>query len=445
VSKILLTNGTLVSEERAFEADVLISGERIERIDAEIVASHADVVIDVSGCHVLPGLVDDQVHFREPGLTHKADLATESLAAVCGGVTTYLEMPNTSPPTTTRDALAEKYARADGRSFANYAFYLGAANDNIDEIRRVRAGEACGIKVFMGASTGNMLVDDPTVLELIFRDAPLVVATHCEDSPTIWRNEAAYRERYGDDVPIECHPAIRSAEACYASSSLAVELARQFGTRLHVLHLTTERELALFTPGPIDAKRVTAEVCVHHLWFEESQYAELGAQIKCNPAIKRREDRDALIAGVGDDLLDVIATDHAPHTREEKAQTYFDAPAGLPLIQHSLLMLLEHAHAGRLTLETIVRKAAHNPAQLFGIKDRGFLREGYFADIAVVDLASPHWVSVDSLRYKCGWSPLEGFEFAASVKKTFVNGALVVDDGELVGGAHGRALEFATQ
>ncbi len=445
MSKTLLTNGTLVNEGRIFEADVLISGDRIERIDPEIAASHTDVVIDVSGCHVLPGLVDDQVHFREPGLTHKADMGTESLAAVCGGVTTYLEMPNTSPPTTTRDALAEKYARAEGRSFANYAFYLGAANDNIEEIRRVRAGEACGIKVFMGASTGNMLVDDPTVLEQIFRDAPLVVATHCEDSPTIWRNEAAYRERYGDDVPIECHPAIRSAEACYASSSLAVELARQFGTRLHVLHLTTERELALFTPGPIDGKRITAEVCVHHLWFEESHYAELGAQIKCNPAVKRREDRDALLAGVRDDLLDVIATDHAPHTREEKSQAYFDAPAGLPLIQHSLLMLLEHAHAGRLTLETIVQKAAHNPARLFGIKDRGFLREGYFADIAVVDLASPHTVSADSLRYKCGWSPLEGFRFAASVTKTFVNGSLVVDDGRLVGGVHGRALEFAAQ
>jgi dihydroorotase len=444
VTKTLLTNGTLVNEGRLFEADILISGDRIERIASGISGSRADVVIDLAGLHVLPGLVDDQVHFREPGMTHKADLATESLAAVCGGVTTYMEMPNTSPPTTSRAALAEKYARAAGRSYANYAFYLGAANDNIEEIKRVRPGEACGIKVFMGASTGNMLVDDPTTLEHIFREAPLIVATHCEDSPMIWRNEAAFRERYGEDVPIECHPVIRSAEACYASSSLAVNLAQQYGTRLHVLHLTTERELALFKSGPIDTKQITVEVCVHHLWFDESHYAELGAQIKCNPAIKRRADREALLAAVADDRLDIIATDHAPHTREEKEQSYFDAPAGLPLIQHSLLMLLEHVHSGRLTLETIVTKAAHNPAVRFGVENRGFLREGYFADIAVVDLSSPYEVRDDNIRYKCGWSPLAGVRFAASVVMTFVNGTVVVEKGEIVGPVCGRALDFGT-
>jgi dihydroorotase len=444
MSRTLLTNGTLVNEGRVFEADILIADDRIERIDAGIEGSHADVVIDIAGCHVLPGLIDDQVHFREPGLTYKADLATESLAAVCGGVTTYMEMPNTSPPTTTREALAEKYARAAGRSFANYAFYLGAANDNLDEIKRIRPGEACGIKVFMGASTGNMLVDDPKTLEGIFSEAPLLVATHCEDSPTIWRNEASFRERYGEDVPIECHPAIRSAEACYASSSLAVGLAKQFGTRLHVLHLTTERELSLFTAGPIEAKHITAEVCVHHLWFDESQYAELGARIKCNPAIKRREDRDALLAAVADDRLDVIATDHAPHTREEKERSYFEAPAGLPLVQHSLLMLLEHAHTGKLSLETVVEKAAHNPARLFGVENRGYLREGYHADIAVVDLSTPYEVTAGNIRYKCGWSPLEGVRFASTIVMTIVNGAIVVQRGEVVGEAAGRAVELAT-
>jgi len=443
MSSTLLANGTIVNEGQIREADILIEGERITRIDSGISAAAADRVIDLKGRHVLPGLIDDQVHFREPGMTYKATIASESLAAVVGGVTSYMEMPNTTPPTTTRQALDDKRARASGRSHANFAFYLGAANDNIEEIKRVRPGEACGIKVFMGASTGNMLVDNPDVLERIFAEAPLLVATHCEDSPTIWKNEAAYRERYGDDVPMECHPAIRSEDACYKSSSLAVGLAKRFGTRLHVLHLTTERELGLFERGPIDGKHITAEVCVHHLWFDESRYADLGAKIKCNPAIKRREDRDALLAAVRDDVLDVIATDHAPHTLEEKQRSYFSAPAGLPLVQHSLPMLLEHHRHGRLSLEQIVRKAAHNPAQLFGIVDRGFVREGYFADLAVVDLDRPRCVTPDSLRYKCAWSPLEGVEFSASVMMTFVNGSIVVDGGEVVAEPCGQPLEFA--
>ncbi|MDH3417897.1 MAG: dihydroorotase [Gammaproteobacteria bacterium] len=443
MSKTLLVNGTIVNEDRIYAADVLIDGERIAKIEPGLSASSGENVIDVSGCHVLPGLIDDQVHFREPGLMHKATIATESLAAVCGGVTSYMEMPNTSPPTTTVEALAEKRDRALGRSHANFAFYLGATNENLDEIKRVALGEACGIKVFMGASTGNMLVDDPATLERIFAEATLPVATHCEDSPTIWQNEAQFKQRYGDDVPMACHPQIRSAEACYKSSSLAVELAKRFGTRLHVLHLTTERELNLFEPGPIEGKHITAEVCVHHLWFDESSYGALGARIKCNPAIKRHEDREALLAAVRDDRLDVIATDHAPHTLEEKQQTYFSAPAGLPLVQHSLQMLLEHHRNGRLTLEQIVRKAAHNPARLFGVKDRGFLREGYYGDIAVVDLERPERVTTENVRYKCGWSPLEGVELGASVVMTLVNGMVVVRNGEVLAEPGGRQLEFS--
>lgn len=443
MSKTLLVNGTIVNEGRVYAADVLIDGDRIARIEPQLPASSAENVIDVAGCHVLPGLIDDQVHFREPGLTHKATIASESLAAVCGGVTSFMEMPNTSPSTTTCEALAEKRNRAQGRSHANFAFYLGATNDNLDEIKRVAPGEACGIKVFMGASTGNMLVDDPATLERIFAEAKLPVATHCEDSPTIWRNEAQFKQRYGDDVPMECHPLIRSAEACYKSSSLAVEFAKRFGTRLHVLHLTTAKEMELFEPGPIEGKHITAEVCVHHLWFDESSYGALGARIKCNPAIKRREDREALLAAVCDDRLDVIATDHAPHTLEEKQQTYFSAPAGLPLVQHSLQMLLEHHRNGRLTLEQIVRKAAHNPARLFRVKDRGFLREGYYADIAVVDLERPERVTADNVRYKCGWSPLEGVELGASVVMTLVNGTVVMRNGEVLAEPGGRHLEFS--
>ena len=442
MSRTLLVNGTIVNEGRVYAADVLIDGDRIARIDPGLPATGAENVIDVSGCHVLPGLIDDQVHFREPGLTHKATIASESLAAVCGGVTSYMEMPNTSPPTTTVESLAEKRARAQGRSHANFAFYLGATNDNLEEIRRVTRDDACGIKVFMGASTGNMLVDDVAALEGIFAEATLPVATHCEDSPTIWENEAKFRERYGEDVPMECHPLIRSAEACYKSSSLAVALARRFGTRLHVLHLSTEQELDLFDAGPIEDKHITAEVCVHHLWFDESSYDSLGARIKCNPAIKRRQDREALLAAVRADRLDVIATDHAPHTLEEKQQSYFSAPAGLPLVQHSLQMLLEHYRRGLLTLEQIVLKAAHNPARLFGVRDRGFLREGCYADIAVVDLERPETVTAQNVRYKCGWSPLEGVELGASVVMTLVNGTVVMRDGEVLAEPGGRQLEF---
>ncbi|TDJ30052.1 MAG: dihydroorotase [Gammaproteobacteria bacterium] len=445
MSKILLVNATLVNEGRIFESDILLDGDRIASIDTGLSAGSADEVIDVQGCHVLPGLIDDQVHLREPGLTHKATISSESRAAICGGVTSFMEMPNTSPPTTDRAALVDKYARAAGRSFANFAFYLGATNDNLEELQRVTSADACGIKIFMGASTGNMLVDDHDVLEKIFANAALLVATHCEDSPTIRANEERFRKRFGEDVPISAHPEIRSAEACYKSSSFAVELAKRHATRLHVLHLTTARELELFDPGPVETKHITAEVCVHHLWFDESRYADQGARIKCNPAIKTAEDRDGLIRGVQQDLIDVIATDHAPHTRQEKEQTYFKAPAGLPLIQHSLQMLLQQYHGGVFTLEEIVTKVAHNPARLFRVVDRGFLREGYYADLVVVDLSRPYDVTPETLQYKCGWSPLEGVTFSSSIVVTVVNGAVVFKDGVILDEPRGRALEFLAE
>jgi dihydroorotase len=438
---LAFVNASLVNEGRIVATDVLVRGDRIERVGPGPVPADAEVV-DLAGKHLLPGLIDDQVHCREPGLTHKATLASESLAAVCGGVTSFLDMPNTSPPTTDRAALAAKKRIAAETCHANYGFYLGATHTNIEEIRRASPEDACGIKVFMGASTGNMLVDDPATLEAIFRDARLPVATHCEDTPMILEAERRAREKYGEAVPMSEHARIRSAEACYKSSSLAVGLARRHGTRLHVLHLSTGRELTLFEAGPIGAKRITAEVCVHHLWFDESRYADLGARIKCNPAIKTAADRAALRRAVVGDVIDVIATDHAPHTLEEKARGYFEAPSGLPLVQHSLLMLLEQHRDGFYSLEKIVEKAAHNPALLFGIERRGFVREGYFADLVAVDLQGTTRVDAAEIRYKCGWSPFEGTEFHSRVLRTVVNGVPVYADGRPTGARAARALEF---
>lgn len=438
---LAIVNAKLVNEGRTVATDVLVRGDRIERIGAGAVPAGAEVV-DLAGKHLLPGLIDGQVHCREPGLTHKATIASESLAAVCGGVTSFLEMPNTTPPTTDRAALAAKKEIAAATCHTNYGFYLGATNTNLEEIRRVGPGDACGIKVFMGASTGNMLVDDPTTLEAIFREARLPVATHCEDTPMIREAERRAREKYGDAVPMSEHPKIRSAEACYKSSSLAVGLARRHGTRLHVLHLTTARELSLFDAGPIGGKRITAEVCVHHLWYDESSYADLGALIKCNPAIKTVADRDALRRAVAADVIDVIATDHAPHTLEEKSRGYFEAPSGLPLVQHSLLMLLEQHRDGLYSLEKIIEKAAHNPAVLFGIEQRGFVREGYFADLVAADLDGSTLVDADEIRYKCGWSPLAGTRFHSRVLLTIVNGVPVYQAGQPTGARGARALEF---
>jgi dihydroorotase len=442
MNRLLLRNARLVNEGEVREVDVLVEGERIARIDADIPTPDGAEVIDVGGKYLLPGMIDDQVHFREPGLTHKGDLASESAAAAAGGITSFMDKPNVNPLTTTRAALADKYAVAEGRCRSNYGFYLGATNTNIDEIRALRVGEACGIKAFMGASTGDMLVDNPETLDRLFEVAPVIVVTHCEDSPTIWANEAAAREKYGEDVPFTEHPQIRSAEACYASSTLAIELARKHDALLHVLHLTTEKEMSLFSDAHRSEKRITAEVCVHHLWFDESRYEELGARIKCNPAIKRAEDRRALVAALNDGRIDIVATDHAPHTAEEKSSTYFKAPAGLPLVQHALQTLFDLVADGQLSLELLVDRACHASADIFGVTDRGYVREGWFADLVIVDPKRPYLVSRDNVLYKCGWSPFEGHEFSATIDTTIVNGQVVWRDGRLTGAIPGQRLEF---
>jgi len=440
--RLLITNACLINEGEIRDADVLIQGERIERIaDSIRVPENADV-IDAAGRYLMPGMIDDQVHFREPGLTEKGDIASESAAAVAGGVTSFMDMPNVSPQTTTREALAAKYEAAQGRARANYAFYLGATNRNLEEIKALRVGEACGIKVFMGASTGDMLVDDPDALEFIFAGAPIIVVTHCEHSPTIRDNEARAKAEFGADVPMSEHPKIRSATACLASSSLAVDLARRHGARLHVLHLTTALEMGLFSRTGRREKNITAEVCVHHLWFDESRYGDLGTLIKCNPAIKTAKDREALIAAVNDGRIDIIATDHAPHTAVEKKRSYFKAPAGLPLVQHALQILIDLAKSGRIGLDTIVDRTSHAVADIFGVVDRGYVREGYFADLVLVDANKPYTVEASNLLYKCHWSPFEGHTFSSSIDTTIVNGTVVFRDGELTGDVAGQRLEF---
>jgi len=438
---LLIVNASIVNEGQVTEGDVLVRDGRIERVGFGFTGRQADRVIDAHGRHLLPGMIDDQVHFRDPGMTHKGDIATESAAAVAGGITSFMDMPNTIPNTTTRAALANKYLAAAGRARANFAFYLGGANDNIEEIRALRPEQACGVKVFMGASTGNMLVDDPVMLERIFADCPVLIATHCEDSPLIHANGEKMREQYGDDVPVSAHPLIRSAEACYRSSSLAVSLARRHDARLHVLHLTTAREMELFTPGPVQGKRITAEVCVHHLHFDDSHYAELGNLIKCNPAIKTAADRAALLAALKEDRIDVVATDHAPHPLREKDEPYLRAPAGLPLVQHALPLLLEHYHDGALGLEAIVRKTSHAVADLFGIRDRGYIREGCWADLVLVDLHHGGEVRGDDILYKVAWSPLEGMRLRSRVVMTLVNGVVAWEDGALTGDIPGRRLD----
>ena len=442
MTRILIKDVRMVNEGRSFSGDLLIDHGRIEKIGSGISAEGAEV-IDGAGKLLMPGMIDDQVHFREPGVTYKADMATESRAALAGGITSFMEMPNTNPQTVTLDALEAKFALAADRCWGNYAFYLGATNDNLGEIVRLAPDQTCGIKVFMGASTGNMLVDDPATLESLFREAPMLIATHCEDTPTILANEEVYREKYGDQIPMRFHPLIRSEEACWKSSSFAVELAKKQGTRLHVLHLTTARELALFTEGPGEDKQITAEACVHHLFFDESDYAEKGSFIKCNPAIKTRKDRDALRQALVDGKLDLIGTDHAPHTLDEKQQTsYFKTPAGLPLVQHAVPMVLELVNQGIMPLELAVEKMCHAPARMFQVKERGFLREGYWADLLLVDLDSPHTVKREDVLYKCGWSPLEGNSLSSRVLKTLVNGELKYDEGRFVGGPGGQRLLF---
>ena len=442
MSSLLIVNAEIVNEGRRLTGDLLIRDGRIEAVGADLQSRPTGRVVDAAGKLLIPGMIDDQVHFREPGLTHKADFTSESRAAVAGGITSFMEMPNSKPPTLDLGALEAKHARAAEVSRANYSFYLGASNDNIDAIRSVRVGQSCGVKVFMGASTGNMLVDNEQTLDAIFADSPLLIATHCEDTPTFLANAAAYRDRYGEDVPIEAHPLIRSEEACWKSSSLAVALARRHDARLHVLHLTTARELALFQPGPIAGKRITAEACVHHLYFDQRDYAEKGALIKCNPAIKRPEDREGLLAAVTDGRIDVIATDHAPHTPEEKAGTYFKAPAGLPLVQDALPSLFEHVHAGKLSLETLVLKTSHAVAECFGIEDRGYIREGYWADLTLVDPRAEYIVERERVLAKCGWSPFEGRRFRARIELTLVNGEVAYEQGRVNDAVRGQRLAF---
>jgi dihydroorotase len=442
LSKLLIKNARLINEGEIRDADVLIEGDRIAQVGASISAAPDIGVIDASGRYLMPGMIDDQVHFREPGLTNKGDLATESAAAVAGGITSFMDMPNVNPQTTVRSTLADKYELAAGRCTANYGFYLGATNRNIDEIKALQVNEACGIKVFMGASTGDMLVDDPEALEMIFEHAPVMVVTHCEHTPTIRDNEARAKAEFGDDVPMSEHPRIRSANACLTSSSMATEMARRHDALLHVLHLTTAIEMGLFSKAHRSEKRITAEVCVHHLWFDESRYADLGARIKCNPAIKAASDREALIASLNEGRLDIIATDHAPHTASEKQKPYFKAPAGLPLVQHVLPVLFELAHKGELSPEIIVERNAHAVADIFGVVDRGYVREGYFADLVIVDPARPTTVSGANLLAKCHWSPFEGETFSSSVDTTIVNGIVVYQNGELTGDRAGRRLEF---
>jgi dihydroorotase len=427
---LILKNGTLVNEGSIYESDIAIKGDRIEKISSSIDAE-AKKIIDLDGKYILPGLIDDQVHFREPGLTHKGNIQSESRAGLAGGVTSYFEMPNVNPTTTNRKNLQAKFDLAATKSHANYSFYMGASNTNIDEIKQLDNTLACGLKVFMGASTGDMLVDNQDTLEAIFKEAPVNIVTHCEDTPTIIENEKAIVAEYGEDIDAKFHPRIRDAASCLKSSQLAYDLATKHGSNLHILHLTTADEMKLFTEGEITGKKITAEVCVHHLFFSEADYETRGNFIKCNPSVKSEQDRLALIDAVQKNKIDIIATDHAPHTLEEKEQPYLQAPSGLPLNQHSLLVLLDFYDKGIFTLEQIVQKTSHNIAERFQIKDRGYIREGSFADLAIVDLSANTLVTNENILYHCGWSPFMDYTFPAAVVHTIINGEIVFEDGVL--------------
>ena len=441
--KILIKNATIVNENKLSESDVLIENDIISHIAKNISEEDADQVIDASGKYLMPGVIDDQVHFREPGLTHKGDIESESRAAVAGGVTSYIEQPNTVPNAVTQELLEEKYQIAAGKSFANYSFSMGGTNDNLKEVLKTNPRNVAAVKLFLGSSTGNMLVDDPDTLEEIFSKVKMPICVHCEDEKTIRENTEEYRKQYGDDIPVKFHHLIRSAEACYLSSSNAVELAKKTGARLHIYHVSTARETELFRNDiPLKEKKITAEVCVHHLWFTNEDYDTKGSLIKWNPAVKTNEDKEGLWKALQDGRIDVIATDHAPHTSEEKDQVYTKCPSGAPLVQHSLVAMLEMHARRRISLEKIVEKMCHNPAIIFEIEKRGFIREGYKADLVLVDLDSKWTVSKDNLLYKCGWSPLEGTEFSAKVTHTFVNGYLAYENGKVSEEKRGERLLF---
>ena len=427
---ILIKNAKIVNEGKVTEGDISIQDEFIHEIASSISAKSADVhIIDAEGKFVFPGVIDDQVHFREPGLTHKADLASESKAAIAGGITSYIEMPNTNPQTTTVEKLEEKFEMAAKSSHANYSFMFGGTNDNLDEILKIDTKTVAGLKLFLGSSTGNMLVDDPTVIEKIFRSTNMVISVHCEDEATIQKNLKAHIAKYGEDIPIKKHPEIRSAEACYISSSKAIELAKKTGARLHVFHLSTGKETHLFSNKvPLKDKKITSEVCIHHLWFSDEDYKQKGTLIKWNPAIKTKKDRDELWKALLDDRIDVIASDHAPHTFEEKNNTYLNAPSGEPLVQHALVAMMEMYHNGKISVEKLVEKMCHNPAILFQIEKRGFIKKGYYADLVIVDAQSPWSVNKQNILYKCNWSPFEGTTFKSRVTHTFLNGELVYNN-----------------
>lgn len=430
MNRILIKNARIVNEGAIFEGDVLIEDKFIKEIAEKISPKSSDVqIIDAEGNFLIPGAIDDQVHFREPGLTHKGNIETESRAAVAGGITSFIEQPNTVPNAVTQELLEQKYQRAAETSYANYSFMMGGTNDNLEEVLKTNPRNVAGIKLFLGSSTGNMLVDDETVLEKIFSSTKMLIAAHCEDEATIRENLAKYKEEYGDDIPVKFHPLIRSAEACYISSSRAIELAKKTGARLHVFHVSTAVETDLFTNKiPLEEKMITAEVCVHHLWFSDADYEKKGAFIKWNPAVKTAEDRQALWNALLDDRIDVIATDHAPHTLEEKKNPYTSSPSGGPLVQHAVVAMFEAYHQKKISVEKIVEKMAHNPAKIFKIEKRGFIREGYYADLAIVNPGLPWNVKKENILYKCGWSPFEGVNFKSRITHTFVNGNLVYNN-----------------
>jgi dihydroorotase len=439
----LITNARIVNEGENFIGNLLIEGERISKISKDNIACNPDATIDAKGQLLLPGLIDDQVHFREPGMTYKADIYTESKAAVAGGITSFMEMPNTIPNTVKQNILEDKYDIAAETSLANYSFYFGATNDNLDEVLKTNPKNVCGIKVFMGSSTGNMLVDNTKTLEGLFSECKLLIASHCEYEQIIRENTENYRKQYGENLPMKYHPMIRSEEACYRSSSMAAELATKHDARLHILHISTAKETSIFSNDiPLTEKKVTAEACIHHMWFSDEDYESKGTFIKWNPAVKTSKDREAIIAAVNNGTIDVIATDHAPHTLEEKNNAYFNAPSGGPLVQHALVALLEMVKLGKFTLEHIVQKASHDVATLFEIKDRGYLREGYFADLVLVDFDNEWQVNKDNILYKCGWSPFEGTTFKSKVTTTFVNGNLVYENGTFDESTKGQRILF---
>lgn len=443
MTNYVLKNAQLVNEGTIIHADLRIADGRIAKIASEISPTPGEVVLDLTGKHIFPGMIDDQVHFREPGLTHKATIASEARAAVAGGVTSFMEMPNTVPNALTQELLADKYEIAAKGSLANYSFFMGAGNDNLEEVLKTNSRDVCGVKIFMGSSTGNMLVDNAHTLEKLFSSCEMLIATHCEDEATVRARTELFKERYPENAPAYIHPLVRNEEACYLSSSMAVDLAKKNNTRLHILHISTEEELALFETGKaVKDKKITAEVCVHHLWFDASQYDTLGNQIKCNPAIKDARHKTALRQALVSGELDIIATDHAPHTWEEKSQEFWKAPSGLPLVQHPLLLMIDLAKEGHISLELIAEKTAHAVADCFQIEERGYLREGYWADLAIVDLNKPTSVSKENILYQCGWSPLEGQTLSASVEHTFVSGHLAYSQGSFDESKKGKRLLF---